>query len=872
MHSPRFKTLIVILPLALGFAHAQGVLDPMQIDCEIRFANAPASTVGTRLLDLAGPGATSFQIYADSNEVPSRQSQIFGPMGVGDTRLGGGPFSLTVDSTGLPGYTLSPRLGLDVTDQTYIFENANTGPAVSGGTFSHVASETVSIIRLEFVDASGNPSPITDASIVCEQTDPLPVVTRGLISGLGAAAVPRTSLDFVVPANRPFSLNVFVEIGSGGALGTGRRVGGVISDWAVTGVAGDVIVSRNFNVDSTGAGSLSGTFDVLGEFEVSAATADPRFGGYTGINAYNYDSTGTGTGYRRRVLPGTNFAAPSSGSYLLDALTTTSGTGLTYSVFADGYLRRTFSDGSLGIQYFRTPFLSNDPTIPADPLTVPDGADASLGNALVIDPGTIRGTLSLHGPSEIAGQPPILGGVISVAQHDADNDGLPDGDYSDPVSWTAASSVVLTGSDTIATGADFAASNGEAYAPLRGSYTSATRLYTTPYEVVVGGLKSQPSVWRSPNLTFIASAPGGVIDEAGYFYNSHYIVPAVPADLEVTAGSDTVRDIEIPMGELCLTVRSNDPATTFYQPTINNQAFTGAPGNDWLVQPTAYGWPTSLEEAGVRGSLRAVLPAGTYTFSPLVNSVVGGESTGITALSAITVTVPDGGRVCVENGLSLTAVVPPCTDGVGETVTGTVGSGGTMISEIAYQIDGGAWVIVCAGCGADPTYLFALPAGLTPGTHNLKIRVTAVDGRVITFDQDYTMDTAPPTFTPPADILAGCSNVPLEVFFPPLNAIDDCPGPVTVTFDPPSGTFFPVGSTPVNVTVTDDAGNVATDVFIVTVGDGGLTIVPAVLLTWSCGVLQESTDMENWTDLPGAVSPFTAPTDGIPKKFWRIKP
>ena len=80
------------------------------------------------------------------------------------------------------------------------------------------------------------------------------------------------------------------------------------------------------------------------------------------------------------------------------------------------------------------------------------------------------------------------------------------------------------------------------------------------------------------------------------------------------------------------------------------------------------------------------------------------------------------------------------------------------------------------------------------------------------------------------------------------------------------------GSTPLNVTATDDAGNIATDVFIVTVGNGSLAIVPAVILTWSCGVLQESTDLLNRTDLPAAVSPFAAPTDGIPKKFWRIKP
>jgi hypothetical protein len=50
----------------------------------------------------------------------------------------------------------------------------------------------------------------------------------------------------------------------------------------------------------------------------------------------------------------------------------------------------------------------------------------------------------------------------------------------------------------------------------------------------------------------------------------------------------------------------------------------------------------------------------------------------------------------------------------------------------------------------------------------------------------------------------------------------------------------------------------------------GLTIQKAVILTWGCGVLQTSTDMENWTDVTGATSPFAVPTDE-PKRFWQVR-
>ena len=77
-------------------------------------------------------------------------------------------------------------------------------------------------------------------------------------------------------------------------------------------------------------------------------------------------------------------------------------------------------------------------------------------------------------------------------------------------------------------------------------------------------------------------------------------------------------------------------------------------------------------------------------------------------------------------------------------------------------------------------------------------------------------DTEPPTVTCPADIVVPASSgAGTPVDFSP-DASDNCPG-VTIDAVPPSGSVFAIGTTTVNVTATDAAGNMATCSFTVTV-------------------------------------------------------
>lgn len=78
------------------------------------------------------------------------------------------------------------------------------------------------------------------------------------------------------------------------------------------------------------------------------------------------------------------------------------------------------------------------------------------------------------------------------------------------------------------------------------------------------------------------------------------------------------------------------------------------------------------------------------------------------------------------------------------------------------------------------------------------------------------VDTTAPVLAPcPANIAVSCSvNATVPVSFTLPSAIDNC-GPALVTASPPSGSNFPIGSTPVTITATDACGNTTTCSFSV---------------------------------------------------------
>jgi large repetitive protein len=122
----------------------------------------------------------------------------------------------------------------------------------------------------------------------------------------------------------------------------------------------------------------------------------------------------------------------------------------------------------------------------------------------------------------------------------------------------------------------------------------------------------------------------------------------------------------------------------------------------------------------------------------------------------------------------------------------------------------------------DPTFFCTPGPGFFPvGTTTVTCTATDTSGNSASCSFTITVnDDEPPTIICPPNITV--PNTPGEcgaiVNYGDPNVFDNCPG-VTSSCTPPSGSFFPVGTTPVTCTATDASGNTAECTFNVTVID-----------------------------------------------------
>ncbi|MBI5383588.1 MAG: HYR domain-containing protein, partial [Verrucomicrobia bacterium] len=124
------------------------------------------------------------------------------------------------------------------------------------------------------------------------------------------------------------------------------------------------------------------------------------------------------------------------------------------------------------------------------------------------------------------------------------------------------------------------------------------------------------------------------------------------------------------------------------------------------------------------------------------------------------------------------------------------------------------------------SFRVVLPVGVPVGW-TITATATDPDGNTSEFSACSvpTVDTTPPVITTPANIVAEATSPAGAVVTFSVSAQDAVSGAVAVTCVPPSGSVFPLGTTTVTVSATDEAGNTATATFTVTVRD---TMAPII--------------------------------------------
>ena len=670
---------------------AQVELVPNVIHGTVRFSNANPDILA--LLNPPGNEGMSY-LYVSAYSLPPATRNASTDYLATSARTES-IYEIAVDSdAGGISYTVAPRVSLLGDNQTYYFRNGNSPPVVAmmpGPTLDF--TECLGVLTVRFVDSAGAPLAVDGGSLVANDVDTAAEMSR-VYAIPGGVTEQRIYLHGDTPAE------LYVTVNLGASTYTDR-----IQYTAVATATApcDAFATLDIIVPSaSGLGQATGTVDVLGEFELTVDGYD--VGDYPDATSVvaRYGPFGN---VRYAAVPGVNFTAPSSGPFTLANLLPSAldPGSVGYSVWAEMYLR-----AGEAIESFRTPALGSGANPPLDVLP---GGSADLGNLFVIDPGYLRGGVLLQGPAESLGHASLLRGLAFASDYDVVAPGLPDalGIYG-----VYYSTVGATGVDRLAPGATFTASFGYGYTGFKGTFSPATSAYEGQYELALGGLNSEPSLW-SRNYLNVAAFSGAIDNDNDYYYYNFSIADTAAPETEIIPKQAATSDIAYCLSEVCITFRSTEP---FYNPNIRfssggftNIDFQGNPASYSVYVDPVYGIPNTQDKAATSGQLVMYLPQGTYHLTPYItpsNSVsatVGGD--------AIDVTVGCGERICVAPRLQVNLAVAACA-GTAH-VTGAAPSSGDEVEYITYQLNQDPVQTLCMGCGINPAFAFDLALPALPG-------------------------------------------------------------------------------------------------------------------------------------------------------------
>lgn len=837
-----------LLATGASSLNAQVTLHPSTLGGTIQFTNLNPS-----ILSLLNPPGNEgmTQVYATAYSLPPAPwlSSASDFLPAASSTMASYQLTVDADAVGIA-YQVTAEVYLEAGQWAYFSSPGTSAPVRIGAATADLNfSECVGVVTVQF-SAGGAPATVDGGQIIAYDS-------LGNYSGLLAYGIPSGTNQQRIYLRGGETHRLDITVHRGTDHYTDRVEYFVSTNVAV---ACDEFVTVNLELPAAGAlASAAGTVNLLREFPVTVS-------GNPGVDAPDLTSViasqGPFSNQRWARLPGTNFTMPSSGSYSLTNLVPSSldPASLGYTLYANLAFRT-----NRAIQTFRTPTLGFGQN---PPLVVTPGASLDLSNLFVIDPGYLRGRILLQGPSEALGQKSLLRGIL----HPGDDtlNGIPAwlGTYG--LYWT---SVNASGADRLAPGATLTAAGGQAATDFDGGFDPVTSSFAATYELALGGLRGEASVWKQDVLALSLSS-GTVTNDADYYYNVLEMVDQRTNDTTILPQQAATSDIAYCFGEVKLVYRTT--AGVFYNPAVLSSVgsyvgtdFQGQPANYSVYVEPAYGVPNTPGTATNQGQVVMYLPQGSYTLQP---SVQPGTSTyGLTGLLPIDVTVGCGGRILLEPCLQVT-LNPTLATNATAVITGSVRSCTNSVTSLSWSLDAGPSQPICANCGQNPAFAFAVNLLGECIDHTLTVTATDDTGGTASVTIALHYDATPPLIQCPETIYAeACDTNGAAAAFT-VNASDNCGGPVTVVCTPPSGSLFPLGTNAVLCTATDASGNVSHCTFNVVVAPAMIGIERAVLITWSCpGVLQAADKLTGpWTDIPGATSPYAVATSAA-RQFYRVR-
>ncbi len=694
-------------------------------------------------------------------------------------------------------YRLRPSALLDGDRDYYVFSPVSTPPLVQipAPPLTVEVEECAGIIALDFLDADGGALPIGGGVVDAYRQEAPGLwvyqahgefraqVTRAHLAVRGDGTLYRLEVyyerdDALSPIPVRYHRQLSVEVGCDEIVTVGVVVAEEPAAW----------------------GQIVGEVDMRGYSE-------HRIGNLTRMRAFH----GPFANLREAVIA----EAPSQGRFLLDRLLPSDAEVPAENYWVTGYMA--FGLGS-EYQYFETPYLGGE----AHAVPVAAGQRVDLAQTFVMDPGVIRGQVTLRGPvaghgggsskhgSQLNGGSCLAAVQLAADINGDDGDGIPD-----DLTLEASSALEVVGSNRLATGARYRSIGGLARTPLSGAFDDRTGVFAGAYRMVLAGLAGDAAVWRTGRLRLRMhgdEVPGhGHQDAAIEIFDNR-----AQAEVELAPGEEREVDVDYCFGELRLTYRSQQ--ALFYQPEVT------ASGADvgYSVALTAAGTPHSYATAAREGEVVMCIPAGSYDLAPRVTAITPDGGLSLTELPVLhRVEVGCGEVKTIDTDVVLDVdETPECTGADELLVRGHARLGDDAvggIDEISVAVGEAAPVLACRDCGTEAEFAVGVP--LAACENSLRVRAQTSSGLQAEVVRQVVRDDAAPVFDGCTDleiaVNPGASGAIVDY---PLIAEDDCTAAPAVDCDVPSGAFFAAGTTtPVTCSARDTCGAAATCEFVVSV-------------------------------------------------------